>query len=881
MRGGQMQGQELRDRERGPFAAKARKARPGFIFDYISGAEVRDKPEETEAVQVFARRLVEDYGYDKELIQAHPQYGVRFRPSDEGRSFPVDIAVFTDPRKRESDLFLVVECKQRKRADGLAQLKLYLDMSEAEIGVWFNGDEHLYIRKVLHRGGRRTYLELPNIPRKDQRIEDIGLYRRKELKAPSNLKAVFRDLRNHLAGMTTGISHDLALAPEIINLLFCKIYDEQETAPDDIVSFRAGVGEYAADIRARIHDLFEKVKNTAYGDVFRPEDKIRLDDESIRYVVGELQNYCVMDADRDAIGDAFEVFIGPALRGSEGQFFTPRNVVKMIVDIIDPKPGEKIIDPACGSGGFLIGAYEHVRRQIRAEGQRKRWTEALVTQREIQVATDCFRGIDKDEFLSRVSKAYMALIGDGRGGIFCDNSLAMPTEWKAETWSKIGMGQFDVVLTNPPFGSKIAIKGDDILGQYTLGRRWKKGPNGTQISTQDIVPQRPPQVLFIERCLDLLKPGGRMGIVIPESILGNPSYNYLLTYLQSRATIIGIVTLPEALFKTSGKGGTHTKVAAVFIRKEPQAAGQQILMSEVRWCGHDSRGNPTYRADPETGEDVLLDEVPLVPSLFAELSSERHGSKSSAASRLAFEISSDDIRNNILVPKYYDPEIDRALAELAGSHDLPSIGELIDANHISVATGDEVGKMAYGTGAIPFIRTSDISNWEVKADFKHGVSEAIYQEYRAGCDVQANDILMVRDGTYLIGTVAMVTQDDLPMLYQSHILNFRVLKDSPISPWLLLTALTSPIVKRQVRANQFTQDIIDTLGKRFREIRVPIPRDDRVRARVESHAREVIEGRAALQKRAKRLSYEVQGVERPEQAGLDDLPEEAGGPEAE
>src|SRR4051794_7523684 len=144
-----------------------------------------------------------------------------------------------------------------------------------------------------------------------------------------------------------------------------------------------------------------------------------------------------------------------------------------------------------------------------------------------------------------------------------------------------------------------------------------------------------------------------MGIVVPESILGNPSYNYLLTYLQSRATIIGIVTLPEALFKTSGKGGTHTKVAAVFIRKETQAAGQQILMSEVRWCGHDSRGNPTYRADPETGEDVLLDEVPLVPGLFAELSSERHGPKSATASRLAFEISSDDVRNNILVPKYY------------------------------------------------------------------------------------------------------------------------------------------------------------------------------------------------------------------------------------
>ena len=181
---------------------------PDSIIDYVSGQPVRNTPEERDAVQVFARRLVEDYGYSKSHLQTHPQHRVRKRPSDEAKAYPVDIAVFSSAKKGESDLFMVVECKKKDRKDGEHQLRLYLDMSAAEVGVWFNGNEHVYLRKIHHKGGKRTYESLPNIPRHGQRIEDIGLYRRKDLTKPSNLKAVFRDLRNHLAGMTTGITRD-------------------------------------------------------------------------------------------------------------------------------------------------------------------------------------------------------------------------------------------------------------------------------------------------------------------------------------------------------------------------------------------------------------------------------------------------------------------------------------------------------------------------------------------------------------------------------------------------------------------------------------------------------------------------------------------------
>jgi type I restriction enzyme M protein len=359
---------------------------------------------------------------------------------------------------------MVVECKRRVKRTGVTQLKMYMSLSAAQIGVWFNGEEHAYLQKTLDKEGNVTFRELPNIPRALQRVEDIGKYRRRDLTPPTNLKAVFRDIRNHLAGMTTGITRDETLAQQIINLLFCKIYDEINTPLDEVVTFRAGVAEPPEVVQSRLMRLFDDKVKREYDDVFDRTDTLTLDADSLLYVVGELQTYLIHEADRDAIGDAFEVFIGPALRGTEGQFFTPRNVVKMMIDILDPGPNEALIDPACGSGGFLIAAIEHVWRKLDAEAKVKGWSAELLGSRKREVATRYFRGIDKDSFLAKVTKAYMAIIGDGRGGVFCENSLLPPGEWPARVQDKIAPNGFRVLLTNPPFGSKISVRGAGLLG---------------------------------------------------------------------------------------------------------------------------------------------------------------------------------------------------------------------------------------------------------------------------------------------------------------------------------------------------------------------------------------------------------------------------------
>jgi type I restriction enzyme M protein len=179
---------------------------------------------------------------------------------------------------------------------------------------------------------------------------------------------------------------------------------------------------------------------------------------------------------------------------------------------------------------------------------------------------------------------------------------------------------------------------------------------------------------------------------------------------------------------------------------------------------------------------------------------------------------------------------------------------------VSIDTGIEIGKMAYGTGNIPFIRTSDLSNWEIKTEFKHGVSADLYEQMKRHIDVQPDDILMVRDGTYLIGTTAIVTEDDVPMLFQSHIFRIRVLDSSVIDPWLLLVCLNMPVVKMQIRAKQFTQDIIDTLGQRVLELVIPIPKEIKIRESISADARELVKSRTKLREQARQLPLILQGV---------------------
>lgn len=793
------------------------------LTDYISGAKVRATPEEVHAVQVFSKILVEDYGYPKENLQTRPQWRVKVRPSDTKKEYPVDIGVFAAKKHSDDNLQIVVECKKPNRRDGRTQLEDYLRFSRARVGVWFNGDEKLFLKKYEAKGEVR-FEEIPNIPRFGERLEDVGLYRRQDLIPAQNLKSIFKTIRNYLAANAVGITRDEVFAQQIINLIFCKIYDERFTKPEDMVAFRAGIEEPAKDIRKRIEAIFDHVKRQ-YSDVIEPSEKLLLDDATLAYAVGELHLFCLIESERDAIAEAFEVFIGPSLKGGQGQFFTPRNVVRLLVDMIDLGVGDKMIDPACGSGGFLVESLREMWRLVEKQGAELNWPDHEIFSEKQKLAIRNIRGIDKDYFLAKVAKAYMAIIGDGRGGVFCENSLDSPDSWKHPATDEARPETFDVVLTNPPFGKKLKIDDQTLLQNYDLGHKWKKAKGNSDFEKSDkLWDAQAPQILFIERCLELLKPGGRMGIMAPESMFCNPSHRYIVQYIKSVARIKAVVSFPEELFQPF----THAKACGVLIEKTPTNPDEphDIFMAVAKWCGHDSRGIP-----------IPHDDIPKIIEKYDEYIA----TGKIEYDHFGFALSESDIVENVYLPKYYNPGTVQKISDLSTTHDIVRFGDLVSDGTLSLSTGHEVGKLAYGTGSIPFIRTSDIANWEIKLDPKHGLSADIYEKHRLKQDVQTGDILMVRDGTYLVGTCAIVSDADTQIVYQSHIYKIRTNNKDAIDPNLLLAILSSPIVREQIYAKRFTQDIIDTLGGRIHELLLPIPKDKQKRESIAKAVRDALE----------------------------------------
>ena len=307
--------------------------------------------------------------------------------------------------------------------------------------------------------------------------------------------------------------------------------------------------------------------------------------------------------------------------------------------------------------------------------------------------------------------------------------------------------------------------------------------------------------------------------------------------------------MPENLFKTSGKGGTHTKVCLLLLEKKKKdrnrATSPSIFMAEAQWCGNDSRGHSIKR-----------DDLPEIGSRYMEFAAERL----EGHSHLGYQIRPEKIIDNVLAPRYYDPEVELTLDKLSVTHDLVSVQQLLDEGVLEITTGHEVGTRAYGGGSVPFVRTSDISNWEIKRDPKHCISDEDFNLLARKQDVRAGDILMVRDGTYLIGTCAFITEYDTRIVFQSHMYKLRVKQAKKISPYLLLAALSSEPVRQQIQAKRFTQDIIDSLGDRITELVIPLPKNAATKKRIANAVEKSILERVASRELARQACLDVASV---------------------
>ena len=344
-----------------------------------------------------------------------------------------------------------------------------------------------------------------------------------------------------------------------------------------------------------------------------------------------------------------------------------------------------------------------------------------------------------------------------------------------------------------------------------------------------------------------------MAIVLPEGLLGNPTQEYIREFILKNSRVLAVVDAPGDTFQPN----TSTKTCILFLEKgQPKIKNYKIFMAIAQKCGHDSRDNIIYRINKkgeyildESGDKIIDDDFPLISERYSKI----WDNPLSDYSSTGFLVSISGLRSNIFIPRFYDPTIEESLDNLKEKYELISIGELIDDGVISFMNGQGVEKKYYGTGDIPYIRTSDISNWELKIDYLHSVSKEIYERFKQ--DLKINDILFVKDGGRLIGTCCVLSEESsVESLVQSHFQILRCERPKKLNPYLLLYLLNKPIVKKQVEANIVIQSTIPTIGERTKNIILPIPKNEEVKNEIIKNVKKILESRAKLRKEIESMS---------------------------
>lgn len=599
---------------------------PGKIRCYVTGKLRPDTPEEN-VRQRWARSLVEEYKYSKGdiALELPIQMGVAVKKAD--------IVVFKEgAAKKQENIFVIVEAKRagvlpKSVSGGVEQLKSYMAAcSSCRYGLWVGSE-----RQGFEKLADGTIMEgISDIPSKGEMEPRVPIFT--DLAPALDLKATFRRCHNYIYA-NQGVQKAEAFH-EMLKLIFCKVYDETESTGKLRFYVRNEERRSEAGQRRlrddRIGPLFEAVKKR-YPYIFRPDEANALNPRVLAYIVSELQRISLLRTQVDVKGAAYEELVGENLRGDRGEYFTPRNVCDMAVSMVAATyPPERLttlraLDLCCGTGGFLVSYLNYLRRVLTAAEIAKMGTggdvAVRVAPRVKDVCSMNLYGIDINPFLVRTSQMNLVMHGDGSGNVFQADSLLSPGEWDdREAARKIGHGTFDIVVTNPPFGGGAIIDDAHLLTRYELATF---GASGIRSSL-------PAEQLFVEAALNFLKIGGRLAIVLPDSILNNPGLAFIRRWLVRRTRVIASVDLPKETFAASG-GVPNPSVLVVqkLTQEEIKLAeanaldSYEVFMAIPKTAGIDKRGNPVYQRTPEGFEivgdsslRVVDDEIALVASRF-------------------------------------------------------------------------------------------------------------------------------------------------------------------------------------------------------------------------------------------------------------------------
>jgi len=623
------------------------------------------KPEE-EVRQNYIVRLVNSYGF--ELNQMAQEIQVNNSQRGQGRAM-ADIVIWKSEADKLADKspVIVVECKAEHitiHEEDYFQGYNYASWAGADFFVTTN-EKETRIFKVVKGLIPKRLEEIVNIPnakeiKSDKKIDEL-LKQTKAFTRDEFSKLLFKC--HNIIRNNDKLSPEAAF-DEISKILFIKIRYERANSEHQIFSedaFKADKASYEKykpkDGKDFYQFLFDQTKEDFKDDdLFEPTEILRIRENSFEAIVKELQIYNLSTTSDDVKGIAFEQFLGRTFRGELGQFFTPRTVVDFMVDVLDPQEGETICDPCCGSGGFLIKAFEYVRAKIEDEIQVAKdkikaqyYTEEYDKLSEKEKAKiddqvtdlftklnaeldinnpksrlrvlsyDCIFGTDANPRMSRTAKMNMIMHGDGHGGVHHNDGLL--------NVNGIFENRFDVILTNPPFGARVEktlkiTEADKYTDQERIEKYRKRYGSAYDEALKQVNDNinKPllnlfetgkmstlTEVLFIERCLNLLKPGGRMGVVLPEGVLNNTNLQKVRDYVEGKAKIILITSIPQDVFIASG---ATVKPSLLFFKKfteEEQKEYDKIVKEATKTikANYEVRLKEIKEALAKKGKDAL------------------------------------------------------------------------------------------------------------------------------------------------------------------------------------------------------------------------------------------------------------------------------------
>lgn len=604
----------------------------GKVFDYITGEPVKDSAKE-QVRQRIERAIIHEYGI------AHTDMEPDFKIKIGGKNRKLDIAIFRPGAEHITDNLyraVVVEKEPKLGTKGAYRMRdpdearkefegletVMAEVLSCDYGLWTNGLEFFYFKKEVTRFDTK-FKPIGDWPMGDDTIgtreaASLAKMRRAD---PVMLRIAFRRCHNYIHG-NEGMPKDAAFW-QFLYLIFCKMYDERRLGEHR--DFWAGPYEPfdpagQKEIRRRILPLFEAVKR-AYPDLFKGNEEITLSDRALAFIVSELSRYDFGRTDVDAKGAAYQEIVGTNLRGDRGQYFTPRGAIRLVVQMLAPKEHERVLDSSCGTGGFLVEVLNHLNKAFHEEKHVKAGdenTEEFISIRDrlANYAAKNLFGSDFDPFLVRAAQMNVMMAGNSLGHLYHMNSLEFPAghlPGMKPARDEIPLGSVDLIMTNPPFGSDIPVTEKTILEQYELARRWERQGDGF-VMTQAIKPAVSPEILFIERCVQWLKPGGRMGIVLPDGILGNPGDEYIRYWILRHCWVLASIDLPVESFIVEANVNILTSL--LFLKKKPSEViqaedlGQKkdypVFMAVAEKVGFDRRGNTLYKRHPD-GEEILVD----------------------------------------------------------------------------------------------------------------------------------------------------------------------------------------------------------------------------------------------------------------------------------